>query len=718
MEKENLSRREFLVGSATIAGGLVIAFHIPNVMKQAFAAEPGKAIEYPPNAFIRIASDNSVTITINRLEMGQGVNTSLSQCIAEELECPWENIKAVASGTDAIYNSPGMPFILTGGSSSVFGSFDQYRKIGASCREMLKQAAAKQWGVKVEELKAEHGFIVHPKKGKLSYGELATAAGQLPLPANPPLKDAKHFKIVGKSMKRVDASDKSTGKAIFGMDVRIPGMLYAVVAKPPLEGAKLVSIDKAAAKKVSGVVDVVKFADRVAVLAKNTFAAKEGQAALNAKWDLGANKNASTDAFMQSFKETAQKEGLTAEKRGDVVQAMAKAHKKLTFEYEFPFLAHAPMEPMNCTINFDGKTAELWSGHQMPGLDQGAAAKTLGIAPDKITVHTTYAGGSFGRRGNKVSDYVVEACQLAKEVKKPLKVVWTRENDMRGGYYRPMNFHKITIGLDEKNHLAAWDHHIVGQGIMSGSPFAMMVKNGIEPTVVEGVAETVYDLKDFRCQQTLQNTPVTTLWWRSVGHTHTAFVMETMMDELAEAAKKDPMEFRMSLLKKSPRHIAVLEQLKKDTNWGHAKPPKGHAWGLAIHESFRSVVGQVVEVSMQNGQPKVHKVWAAAHIGQVVNPAGAQTQVEGAIVYGLSAALYGEIAVKNGEIVQSNFDDYPVVRMNEAPKVSVSFIKSSDHPTGLGEPGLPPIAPAVANAVYQLTKKRVRVLPFSKGLKA
>jgi isoquinoline 1-oxidoreductase beta subunit len=721
VEKENLSRREFLVGSAAAAGGLVIAFHVPSILKieQAFAADSGKKMaEYPPNAFIRIAPDNSITITINRLEMGQGVNTSLSQLIAEELECPWEKIEAVASSTNAVYNAPGMPFILTGGSSSVFGSFDQYRKIGASLREMLKQAASQKWNVPASELKAENGFILHPKKGKLSYGELATAAGQLPLPPNPPLKDAKHFKVIGKSMKRVDASDKSTGRAVFGMDVRIPNMLYVVVAKPPIEGSKLVSIDKSAAKKILGVVDVVKFADRVAVLAKNTFAAKQGQEALSAKWDSGPNASASTDGFMKSFKEASQKEGLIAEKRGQVEVAMGKAHKKMTFSYEFPFLAHAPMEPMNCTINFDGKKAEIWSGHQMPSLDQIAAAKVLEIEPENVTVHTTYAGGSFGRRGNKVSDYVVEACQLAKVVKKPIKVVWTRENDMRGGYYRPMNFHQVEIGLDEKNHLVAWDHHIVGQGIMSGSPFEkMMVKNGIDPTVVEGVAETAYDLKNFRCQQTLQQTPMTTLWWRSVGHTHTAYVMETLIDELAEAAKHDPMEFRMQLLKKSPRHIAVLEQLKKETNWGHAKPPKGRAWGLAIHESFRSVVGHVVEVSIENGQPKAHKVWSSAHIGQVVNPAGAATQVEGAIVYGLSAALYGEIEVKDGEIVQSNFDDYPVCRMNEMPKISVSFVKSNEHPTGLGEPGLPPLAPAVANAVYRLTKKRVRQLPFSKGLK-
>jgi len=719
MEKENLSRREFLVGSAVTLTGLVVSFHIPMKMNEALAAEAPKPISYPPNAFVRIAPDNNITIVINRLEMGQGVNTSLAQCIAEELECPWEKVYSVASSTDTIYNAPGMPFIMTGGSTSVKGSFDQYRKIGACMREMLKTAAAKKWGVPVAEVKAEHGFIVHKKHGKLNYGELAEAANKFPLPENPPMKDVKDFKIIGKSMKRVDAADKSTGKAVFGLDVRIPGMLYAVVSKPPVADAKLKSFDKKAAMAIPGVVDVVKFSDRVAVLAKNTHSARKGEKALATTWDLGKYAGLSTDAIMQQYHEAAKGKGAVADNRGDVDGMMAKAAKKMTFDYEFPYLAHAPMEPMNCTINYDGKTCEIWSGHQMPGLDLMAASTQLGLPPDKITVHTTYAGGSFGRRANKMSDYVVEACDLAKEVKKPLKVVWTRESDMRGGYYRPMYLHQVTVGFDDKNHLLAWDHHIVGQGIMAGSPFEkMMMKNGIDPTVVEGVAESPYELANFRAQQSLTQGPITTLWWRSVGHTHTAYAMETMIDEIAEHMGKDPLEFRMALLKKSPRHLAVLELLKKETNWGHAKPPKGRAWGLAIHESFSSVVGHVVEVSMENGQPKVHRVWSAAHVGQVVNPAGATTQVEGAIVYGLSAALYGQIEVKDGRIVQSNFDDYPVLRMQDMPKVSVHFVKSSDHPTGLGEPGLPPVAPAVANAVYRLTKKRVRSLPFTKGLKA
>ena len=717
---KNKSRREFLGTSGLTLGGLIVSFYVPATLTKAMAAEtpaaPSKAV-YPPNAFVQIAPDNSITIVINKLEMGQGVNTSMAQLIAEELECDWKNIRSVSAPVDKVYNHTMMPFQMTGGSTALISSWDQHRKIGAAMREMLKTAAAQKWSVPVSEVHAENGFIVHKTKGKLSYGELADAAGKLPIPENPPLKDAKDFKIIGKSVKRVDAVDKSNGKAIYGMDIRLPGMVYAVVCRPPLQGAKITSMDEKAARKVSGVTDVVKFADRVAVLGKNTHAARKGVEALAVTWKNAEHGSASTEAMMADFRKQSEQKGLVAADKGSVDQAMSKAHKKITAEYEFPFLAHATMEPMNCTITFDGKTAEIWSGHQMPGLDQMAAAQVLGIEPAKINVHTVYAGGSFGRRGNKNSDYVVEACQLAKVIKKPVKVAWTREDDMRGGYYRPMNFHKVTVGLDEKNHLVAWDHHIVGQSVVGNSPLeSMIVKNGIEATVIEGVADTKYDFANFRCEQTRATTPMTTLWWRSVGSTHTAYVMETMMDELAETMKEDPLTLRKGLLKKSPRHIAVLDLLKKQTGWGTKKAPKGRAWGLAIHESFNSVVGHIAEVSMENGMPKVHKVWSAVHCGKVVNPEGARTQVEGAIVYGLSAALNQQIQVKDGEIVQGNFHNYPVVRMNEMPECHVEFVKTEDHPTGLGEPGLPPLAPAVANAVYKLTKKRLRLLPFSREL--
>lgn len=718
MEKISISRRKFIKTSAAVTGGFIVGFYVPSNFK-AFAQAPKGPMPTQPNAFVQIAPDNSITLVINKLEMGQGVNTSLAQLIAEELECDWSQISSVSAPVNPAYNHTMFGMQMTGGSSALISSWDQHRKIGASMREMLKTAAAQKWGVPVGEVRAEKGFIHHPKKGKLSYGELAEAANKLPLPENPPLKNPKNFKIIGKSVKRVDAPAKSNGKAEFGIDVRLPGMLYAVVARPHIYGTKLTSANEKAAKAMPGVVDVVKFGNKVAVLAKNTHAARMGRDKLEAKFEDEKLKSVSTDAMMSSFREQAKTLGVIAKQVGSVEEAFKNAKKKIVAEYEFPFLAHASMEPMNCTINFDGKTAELWSGHQMPTADREFAAKTLGLAPDKVKINTTYAGGSFGRRASKVGDYVVEACELAKIVKKPLKVVWTREDDMRGGFYRPMTYHKVTLGFDDKNEFLGWDHSIVGQSVIGGSMFEqMLVKEGLESTVTEGVSDTHYTMPAFRCAQTRANTPMTTLWWRSVGHTHTAYVMETMIDELAENLKQDVLKLRKKLLKNSPRHMAVLNLLEKMTSWGKASVPKGRAWGLAIHESFNSVVGHIAEVSLSDGQPKVHRVWSAVHAGTVVNPEGARTQVEGSIVYGLSAALMQEVKVTDGQIVQGNFDTFPVMRIPDMPVVKVEFVKTNDTPTGLGEPGLPPIAPAVANAIYRLSKKRLRLLPFTRELQA
>lgn len=714
-----INRREFILSSTGTLAGLVVAFHIPNVVKNAFAAAPGAAAAVPtPNAFIQIKPDNSIVMVINKLEMGQGVNTSMAQLIAEELECDWKSIQSVSAPVNAVYNHSVFGTQMTGGSSALSSSWEQHRQIGAAMREMLKEAAAQRWGVPVTTVKAANGYIHHKAKGKLSYGELAEEANRLPLPKSPTLKSSKDFKIIGKSMKRVDAADKSNGKAIFGMDVRVPGMVFAVIAKPHLAGGELDSYDESAAKKIPGVLDVVKWGENIAVIGKNTHAAKAGREALRPKFKY-STKNSSSTEWMKEFKAQADKQGIEAKRAGDAEAGIAKAKTFVEADYEFPYLAHAPMEPLNCTVDYDGKKASLWSGHQMPTLDQGAAAKVLGLRPEDVTVHTTYAGGSFGRRASKVNEYIILSCELAKKLKKPVKVVFTREDDMHGGFYRPMNFHRVKLGFDEKNQLLGWKHHIVGQTVIGGSIFeGMMVKDGLEATVTEGISDTHYDLPNFLVEQTRPVTPVTTLWWRSVGHTHTAYVMETMIDELAHQTKQDPLAMREKMLKKSPRHVAVLKLLRKQVGWGTKKPPQGRAWGLAIHESFNSVVGNVVEVSMEKGFPKVHRVWSAVHCGQVVNPEVAKTQVESSIVFGLSAALYQEIEFKNGEIQQDNFDNYDLLRIQDMPKVDVQFVATSDAPTGLGEPGLPPVAPALANAVYRLTDKRVRVLPFTKGLKA
>lgn len=715
-----IDRRSFLVSGATALGGLIVAFHVPSGLNKVFAASPeAQKLLYPPNAFIRIAPDNTITVVINRLEMGQGPHTALAQLLGDELEVDWSLIRSESSNSDVVYNDPKMHMIMTGGSTSVANSWEQYRKIGAGMREMLIEAAAQKWKVPKAELKAEKGYVVHSKHGKLSYGELATAAGQLKLPENSTLKPKKDFKLIGKSMKRVDATAKSDGSAIFGMDVRLPGMVYAAIARPHILNAKLISFDEAAAKKIPGVTHVFKFGNRVAVVGRNTHIVRTAKEALNAKWDAGAAKNLTQDTVMDNFKKLAEKEGPIAKSVGDAEKEMGNTQSHIEAVFEFPYLAHAAMEPLNCTIDFDGKKADLYAGFQFPQNDHSFAQKILGIPKENIQIHVTYAGGSFGRRATPTSDWVADSCEVAKVLKKPVKIVWSREDDMTANYYRPIVLHKVKLGFNKANALHAWKHTIVGQSFMKGTFMeAFMIKDGVDATLVEGVNDTLYDIPNFKVDQTLTDGPLTTLWWRSVGHTHTAYVMETMIDEVATTMKKDPLELRLEMLKKSPRHVAVLNLLKKKTNWGKAKIPKGRAWGLALHESFGSVVGHVAEVSLVDGMPKVHKVWSAAYCGQVVNPIGAATQIEGGIVFGLSAALRGEIRFKDGQIEQTNYDSYEVVRMGDMPVVDVSFVETDEAPTGLGEPGVPAIAPAVANAVFKLNGKRLRRLPFSKELQS
>ncbi len=707
------SRRDIIKASAATLGVFAVGFYIPlDGMPKLLAQAPEtKQMPLPsPNAFISIAADDSITITINKLEMGQGVNTSMAQLIAEELACDWTKIRSVSAPVNPVYNHTAMPVQMTGGSTSLASSWTQYRTLGAAMREMLVSAAAQRWGVPVASCTAANGVVSHPSKGKLTYGALAAEAAQQAMPAEPKLKDSKDFTIIGKSKKRVDALEKTVGKAQFGLDIRIPNMVYAMVAHGPVVGAKITSLDDKATRAMKGVVDVVRFGEKVGVLATNTHIARKGRDALKITWNPD-QADLSTAGMVKQFRKELDSPGALAEKRGEVDQAMKGSSKTLELEYALPFLAHASMEPLNITVNYDGKSCEIWSGHQMPGIDATVTAKILGLDPSLVKVNTTYAGGSFGRRASKDSDYVRVAVELAKQVKRPLQLVYTREDDMRAGYYRPMAIHSVKIGIKGKE-LAGWDHKIVCQSIFKGTLFESSIKNGVEEAAVEGVAKTHYDLKQFRCTQTLAQTPLTTLWWRSVGHTHTAFAMESAMDELAEGMQTDPMKLRKTLLKNSPRHMAVLELLEKESGWSRLKAKANRAYGLAIHESFNSVVGYVTEVSMEGKLPKVHKVWAAVHCGQVVNPEVAKTQIEGSIVFGLSALLYQEIIVERGQIKTGNYDDFPVMRMNEMPEVKVAFVPSKDPPSGLGEPGVPPIAPAVANAYYVLTKQRLRSLPI------
>jgi isoquinoline 1-oxidoreductase beta subunit len=706
-----LDRRAFLKSSAALTGGLVISFFLPAGRGRLAHAQAPAAAPVSPNAFLRIGKDGTCTVFVKHLEFGQGVTTSLPMLVAEELECDWAKVRAELAPAGPEYAHTAFGMQMTGGSSSVWNSYEQLRTVGAQARTMLMQAAADQWKVKLPDVHAEKGFIVGPGGKKLSYGQLADAAGKVAVPQKVALKDPKDFKLIGKPTRRLDSADKVAGKAIFGLDVQRKDLHTALVAHAPVFGAKVNTFVVEKVRQVPGVTHVIETRHGVAVVAKNFWAAKTGRDALNVEWDLGPNAKLSTEALAAQFRETAKTPGASA-KKADNPEAIKAAAKTLVAEYEVPFLAHAAMEPLSCTVELRGDSAELWVGSQFQTVDAGAAAKALGVDASKLRLNTVLAGGGFGRRANPASDYVIEACEVAKQVKVPVKVVWTREDDIKGGYYRPMYVHRVEVGLDAQNEIVGWNHAIVGPSILAGTAFEpMMVKDGIDSTSTEGVADTPYAIPNMNVQLHTVNAGVPVLWWRSVGNSHTAFVMETMIDELAAAAGKDPVAYRRALLAKQPRVLATLDLAASKAGWGSVLP-KGHARGIAVHESFQSVCAQVAEVSLEGDRVKVHRVVAAFDCGLVVNPLTVEAQVQGAIAYGLSAALHGKITIKDGQVEQSNFHDYPVLRMNEMPKVEVYLVAGGEKPTGVGEPGVPPIAPAVCNALAALTGKRVRKLPL------
>jgi isoquinoline 1-oxidoreductase beta subunit len=705
-----ISRREFLKSTAAAAGYLVIGFWLPQGAGRAFA-QPQVRRSAPPNAFLRIGKDGTCTVLVKHLEFGQGVTTSLPMLVAEELECDWTKVRAELAPAEAVYAHTMFGIQMTGGSSSVWNSWDQLRTVGAQARTMLMQAAADQWKVKLSDVRAEKGFVLGPGGRKLSYGQLTEAASKLPVPEKVDLKPAKDFKLIGKPTRRLDSAEKVNGKAQFGFDVQRPNLHTAVVAHPPAFGARHASFDAEKVKAIPGVTHVVGLHDGVAVVARDFWSAKKGRDALTVEWRIPQEARVSSEAMSKQFRETAKTAGKSAKKAGDP-EAIKAAAKTLVAEYEVPFLAHAPMEPLNCTVAFDGESAEIWVGSQFQGVDLPAAAKALGIDPSKVKLNTMLAGGGFGRRANPASDYVIEACEVAKKVKVPVKVVWTREDDIKGGYYRPMYVHRMEVGLDAQGRIAAWKHAIVGPSILAGTAFeAMMVKDGIDPTSVEGVSDLLYDIPNLDVTLHSVSTPVPVLWWRSVGHSHTAFAVESMIDEAAAAAGKDPLEYRRAMLAKHPRTLAVLDLAASKAGWG-TPLAKGRARGVAVVESFGSRCAQVAEVSLEDGKAKVHRVVAAFDCGLIVNPLTVEAQIQSAVAWGLSAALHGKITLKDGAVEQSNFHDYPVLRMSEMPRVEVHAVSIGDKPSGVGEPGVPPVAPAVANAMFALTGKRARALPF------
>jgi len=716
MTATSVSRRDFLQVSAAAGAGLTLAFGITGCGRKADGgteSDPGKLFE--ANAFVRIGEDGSVRVLAKHLEMGQGTYTGLATLVAEELDADWSKMRAVGSPADASkYGN--MLFggaQGTGGSTSMAASYEVMRKAGATARAMLIAAAAAEWGVDAAGLTTDQGVVTDPKTGKRApYGSLVVRAATLPVPENVPLKDPATFRLIGGNAPRLDAKGKTTGRAVFTQDVKLPGLLTAVVAHAPRFGGKVKSFDATAALAVPGVTNVVQIPNGVAVLATTFWAAKQGRDKLTVEWDeSGAFRKSSADLWGE-YHALAAKPGAVARKDGNALQALGRG-KVVEASYEFPFLAHAAMEPMNCVVKLSADRCELWNGAQLQTGDQMAVAQVTGLKPEQVHINTLFAGGSFGRRANPQSDYVVEAVTVAQAIqgKAPVKLVWTREDDMRAGWFRPMYLH-VLKGAVANGQAVAWHQRVVGQSIMKGTPFeAFGIQDGIDGTSVEGAATTPYAIPNIQVELHTTELQVPPLWWRSVGHTHTAFVVETFIDELATAADKDPVEFRRGLLTKAPRHLAVLNLAAEKAGWG-TPLPAGRARGVAVHESFNSVVAEVAEVSLENGKPKVHRVVCAVDCGVAINPDVIRMQMESGIAFGLSAALYGAITLKDGQVEQGNFDTYRVLRMPEMPAIEVHIAPSTNNPTGVGEPGVPPSGPAVANALFQLTGKRVRKLPM------
>lgn len=711
----SMPRRRFLKSSILASGGLVIGFVIPGAARWASAETNSASKTFAPNAFLRIGSDDSVTVLLAHSEMGQGIWTALPMLVAEELDADWSKIRVEHAPAAPEYFHPMFGMQATGGSTSTSVEFDRYRQAGAAGRAMLMQVAATRLKVPLKDIRTANGEVIVGKR-RMRYGELADDAGKLKLPdpASLVLKDAKDWKIIGKPTRRLDSPEKINGSAQFGMDVQFEGLLTAVVAHSPVFGGKVRSFDASETKAVPGVRQVLQIPTGVAVVADHYWAAKRGRDALKIDWDLGKNSALDTTQLNSEFRKLAATPGLPAAEVGDVEAALLKVAKTVDAEYSVPYLAHAPMEPLNCTVRISQDKCELWIGTQFQTMEQKTAATITGLKPEQVFIHTTFLGGGFGRRANLSPDIAFEAVHVAKAANAPVKTVWSREDDIRGGFYRPGFVHKARVGLDVDGKPVAWRHVLAGQSIIAGTPFEpMMIKSGIDGTSTEGVSDSPYisGIPNHRVGLHSPQTGIPVLWWRSVGHSHTAFAMESLVDELAHAAGKDPVEYRRSLLSLHPRHLGVLNLVADKASWG--KPlPAGRARGVAVHESFGSYVAQVAEISIENGAIKVHRVVCAVDCGIVINPAGVEAQMESAIAFGLGAALHSRITFKNGQVVESNFTDYQVLRLSEMPTVEVHLVPSKEKSGGVGEPGTPPIAPAVANAIFALNGQRLRDLPF------
>ncbi len=693
---QKLDRRGFLKTSAAAAGGLVLGFYLPESHEAAAQGPVGKL-----NAYVQVGTDDTVTLYIHKAEMGQGTVTSLSMLLAEELECDWKKIRTEFPGVDPVAFGP-MQGVF--GSMSVRTSWEPLRKAGATACEMLVQAAAQKWNVAKSQCRAENSTVLNIRTNeRVSFGSLAEAAGKLPVPQqNVALKDPTQFKLVGKPQKRMDTPGKVSGKTTFGIDVKVPGMLYATLQRCPVFGGKVKSFDATKTKAVPGVKDVVQISNGVAVLADSTWAAMEGRKVLVVQWDEGSLAATSSATIRKAFSDLAEKPGAVARKEGDVAAALSAAEKKIEAVYEVPYLSHAPMEPLNAVAHVRPDGCDVWSGMQIQSVARQTAAAACGLPAEKVQIHTVYLGGGFGRRGG--ADFVGEAVEIAKAAKVPVKLQWTREDDLQHDTYRPASYTKFASALDANGQPTVWNARVV-------CPSFAGLRNGVDRTGVEGIAEIRYTIPNILVEYHPPEVGIPVSYWRSVGYSHNTFFTESFMDEMAAAAKQDPVEFRRKLLSKAPRMLGVLELAADKAGWG--KPlAAGRHRGVAVVDNLGSFNAQVAEISIEKGKLRVHRVVCAVDCGQVVNPAIVVQQIESGIVYGLSAALRGEITLDRGRVLQTNFNNYEPLRIDEMPVIETYIVPSTNPPGGIGEASTPAIAPAVTNAIFSATGKRIRKLPI------
>ncbi len=715
---KSLSRRAALQSMA----GLVIGVCLPSTTfaqggaARAFTPSAASTAAFVPNAFVRVGTDDTVTVLIKHIEFGQGPFTGLATLVAEEMDADWSQVRAEHAPSNVdLYKNLAFGAQGTGGSTAIANSYEQMRRAGAAARAMLVRAAADAWQVPVGEITVERSVLRHPSGRQGRFGEFAEAAARLPVPTDAQLKDASAFRLIGQEgIRRLDSAPKTNGTAQYTIDIREPGMLTVLVAHPPRFGGKVAAFDAAAARAVPGVVDVRQVPTGVAVYAQGYWPARKGREALRITWDDSAAERRGSEELVAEYRALARRPGVVAKAHGDAEASLARAERIVEAEFVFPYLAHAPMEPLDGFLRWDGDRALARFGSQMQTIDHMTIAGVLGLTPDRVQVETMLAGGSFGRRAQPDTHFAAELAQVAKAIGpgRPVKLMWTREDDLGGGHYRSLFVHRLRGGIRD-GHIAAWAHTAVGQSILKDSPFAAMIKDGIDPTSVEGANELPYEVADFRCDLHTTDVAIPVLWWRSVGHSHTGFAVECFVDELLAALGQDPIAGRLAMMSNASRAAGVLRRVAELAGWSGPGPSGGRARGVAVVESFNSFIAQIAEVSIGNGgEPRVHKVWCAVDCGVPVNPDVIRAQMEGGIGFGLGHILFAEVPIEAGRPGPANFDSYRSLRINEMPDVEVAILRSIEKPTGVGEPGVPPIGPAVANALARLGLERPRRLPI------